>query len=121
MATTKPGVIVSDIILKQGDTFLYSFPATEDDGSAATGIAARFKSEVYNRSGSGKTKYGTLSVTEDSTTAGTYILQSGTTDGVQDTQDWPEGKAVFDIQYSEDNIVRSTYTIQFEIIGDVTA
>lgn len=118
---TKPGVIISDIILKQGDTFLYSFPATEDDGTPATGIASRFKSEVYNRSGSGKTKYGTLSITEDNAVAGTYILRSGTTNGIQDTQEWAEGKAVFDIQYSEDNIVRSTYTIQFEIVGDVTS
>lgn len=119
--STKPGVILSDIILKQGDTFLYSFPATQDDGSAANGIASRFKSEVYNKPGTGKTKYGTLSITEDSSTPGTYILRSGVTTGVQDTQTWPEGKAVFDIQYTEDGIVRSTYTIQFEIVGDVTA
>lgn len=119
MATT-PGLTVSDIILKQGDTFLYSYPVTDSNGAPVTGIASKFKSQVKSRPGTRGELYGNLTVTEDTETAGTYILKSGVTDGVQDTQIWKEGTAVFDIQYTDAGVVRSTYTIQFTIVGDVT-
>jgi hypothetical protein len=118
---TVPGVTISDILLKQGDTFLYSFEVTDANGDPLTGIANRFKSQVKSRAGSKGTIYSSLTVTEDSATPGTYVLKSGVTDGVQDTQSWTEGTAVFDIQYTDGDVVRSTYTIQFTISGDVTA
>lgn len=118
MATTAP--IESGIVLKQGDTFYYSFPVTDDDANPVTGLEGNFKSQVYDRAGSGRTKYGDLTITESETVSGTYELRSGVTDGVQDTQEWPVSKPVFDIQYTEGTIVKSTSTLKFEIVGDVT-
>lgn len=116
MATS--GLVESGIILKQGDTFSLSFTFTDDGGSPVTGAASKFKSQV--RSKPNGVLYGELSVREDSNRAGTYILQSGITDGVQDTQTWKEGTAYFDIQYTDEDIVTSTYTTKFTVVGDIT-
>lgn len=115
---TEIGIVTSEIVLKQGDTFSVSFEFTDSEGSAVTGAASKFKSQVRKKANG--TLYGELSITEDSETGGTYIVRSGVTDDVQDTQAWPVGSAVFDIQYTDDDIVTSTYTISFEIVGDVT-
>lgn len=41
---------------------------------------------------------------------------------VDDTQDWPIGSAIFDVQFlrESDNDIRSTVTTQFFILEDVT-
>lgn len=116
MAT--PGLVESGIILKQGDTFSLSFEFTDDDGSPVTGAASKFKSQVRNKPKG--VLYGELSVIEDSNKAGTYIIQSGITDGVQDTQTWKAGTAYFDIQYTDEDIVTSTHSIKFTVVGDIT-
>ena len=116
MATA--GIIESDIILKQGDTFAQSFTFTDNNGEPVTGVSGNFKSQVRNKPNG--TLYGELSIREDTDTPGTYIIQSGVTLGVQDTQTWKDGPAYFDIQYSVDDIVSSTYTVKFTIVGDLT-
>jgi hypothetical protein len=114
----QPGIIESEIILKQGDTFYKSFTATDASGSPVTGLASSFKSQVLDKENG--TVYGTLTITESGTSPGTYIMQSGSTNGVQDTQTWKTGNAIFDIQYTASGKVFSTYTIKFKIVGDGT-
>lgn len=112
------GLVESDIILKQGDTFSVSFKFADAEGLPVTGATSKFKSQVRNKANGDL--YGNLSVREDSDNAGTYILQSGITDGVQDTQLWKEGTGYFDIQYTDGDVVTSTNTVKFKIVGDVT-
>ena len=98
------------IDIKRGDTLGFYANLTDTAGEPLTGKAAVLRSQV-------RTSFGTLlaelPITEDSETPGRYYLRA-------DTEEWPTGTHLCDIELAEGGVVSSTETFKVLVKEDVT-
>ncbi len=95
--------------IKKGNTF--AFTAVFDDNGPVTGIANKLKAQVRDPFDK---LLAELQISETGT-QGTYLFRAE-----QNTEDWPIGQLLCDIQYSENDVVTSSETFYFNVVKDVT-
>lgn len=100
------------VSLKRGDTFIPACTYLDANGAPAdyVGLGITIKSQVRQPNGA---LVATLTVTPGVGT-GEFTLESGS------TQNWPIGRLLFDIQFSQGGHIFSTQTAALDVADDVT-
>lgn len=105
--------MATSITHKRGDTFLFSAALRASKTGPATDVTDWDITSMIRDAEDVLIDEITVTVTDAAN--GAYALR------VDDTTAWPIGTAYWDIQYIDDSgIIRSTETIQVQIIEDIT-
>ena len=98
---------------KRGDTFVYSAVIRESKSGPAIDLTGWTIASMIRDADS--LLIADLDVSITTAASGAYAIRADITD------EWPIGQAYWDIQYTDaDGVIRSTETINLQIIEDVT-
>lgn len=100
--------------LKQGDTLAF-YLDLKVGGVAVTGAESKLRCQV--RSPNYETVYTELVVTESIEKPGRYIFKTAEKG---ESQDWPVGDCILDVEYTDGEVVSSSKTMKLKIEKDVT-
>jgi len=98
--------------IKLGDTFSFSAEITDKaTGNALTGAASKLRCQGRNYLNGDL--IAELTITETAT-PGTYLFSAGT------TETWNTVQVLFDIQYTDGDLISSSETFLVQVEGDIT-
>lgn len=100
------------ITVKKGDTLAFIVKRTDKDGTPLTGDAAKLRSQLRNNK---DVLIAEMNITETEV-LGSYLFQVS----AAETALWDTGTYVFDIQYKDGDLVKSSETFQVKVEKDVT-
>ena len=100
------------ITFKKGDTLAFIVKRSDKEGNPLTGDAAKLRSQLRNNK---DVLIAEMTITETEV-PGSYLFQVDATK----TATMDVGTYVFDIQYKDGNLVKSSETFQVRVEKDVT-